>query len=257
MLTIRRASNLKSVRRIAHGFFGRTGGVSKGIYDSLNCGPGSSDKRDNVIENRRRASEALAPGMALVTLHQIHSANAVRVSAPWPMARALPADAMATNLPGIALGILAADCAPVLFADAEAGVVAAAHAGWKGARAGVVEAAVAEMEALGASRERTTAAIGPCISQPSYEVGPEFHASFVDESPEDARFFAKGLRANHYQFDLESYVARRLSDTGVFRVERLSICTYANEAEFFSFRRNTHRGEKDYGRQLSAIVLLK
>jgi len=257
MLTIRRASNLKSVSRIAHGFFGRTGGVSKGIYDSLNCGPGSSDDRDNVIENRRRASEALAPDMALVTLHQIHSANAIRVSVPWPMASALPADAMATNLPGIALGILAADCAPVLLADGEAGVIAAAHAGWKGARAGVVEAAIAEMEALGAHRERVIAAIGPCISQANYEVGREFHAVFVDESLNGERFFERGLRESHYQFDLESYVARRLSDAGVARIERLSICTYANEAEFFSFRRNTHRGEKDYVRQLSAIDLLK
>jgi YfiH family protein len=164
---------------------------------------------------------------------------------------------MATNTPDIALGILAADCAPVLLADEQAGVVAAAHAGWKGARAGVVDAAIAEMKALGASPKRIVAAIGPCISQASYEVGPEFHAAFVEESPDDARFFKRGIRANHYQFDLESYVARRLGDAGVSRIERLSICTYANDAEFFSFRRNTHRGEKDYGRQLSAIVLLK
>jgi YfiH family protein len=257
MLIVRRASNLESIRGLAHGFFGRTGGVSKDVYDSLNCGPGSADTRDNVIENRRRASEALAPGTALVTLHQIHSANAIRVNAPWPIGSALPADAMATNTPGIALGILAADCAPVLLADEQAGVVGAAHAGWKGARAGIVDAVIAEMEALGASRKRISAAIGPCISQPNYEVGPEFHAAFVEESPDDARFFAKGLRANHYQFDLESYVARHLGDAGVSRIERLSICTYANDAEFFSFRRNTHRGENDYGRQISAIVLLK
>jgi YfiH family protein len=257
MLLVHRASNLDSVRGIAHGFFGRTGGVSKGIYDSLNCGPGSSDSLDNVIENRRRASEALAPGTALVTLHQIHSGHAIGVSAPWPIGSALAVDAMATNTPGIALGILAADCAPVLLADEQAGVIAAAHAGWKGARAGVVDAAIAEMKTLGASPERIAAAIGPCISQANYEVGQEFHAAFVEESPDDARYFKNGIRANHYQFDLESYVARRLGDAGVSRIERLSICTYANDAEFFSFRRNTHRGEKDYGRQLSAIVLLK
>ncbi len=257
MLSMRRASNLENVRGIAHGFFGRSGGVSKGIYDSLNCGPGSWDARDNVIENRRRASEALAPGAALVTLYQVHSSQAIRVSAPWPIGSALPADAMATNVPGIALGILAADCAPVLLADEQARVVGAAHAGWKGARAGVVDAAIVEMEGLGASRERVVAAIGPCISQANYEVGPEFYETFVEASPDDARFFTKGVRANHYQFDLESYVARRLDDAGVDRIERLSTCTYANEAEFFSFRRNTHGGEKDYGRQLSAIVLLK
>ena len=253
---MRRASNLQSPG-VAHGFFGRKGGVSKGIYESLNCGPGSSDALDNVIENRRRASEALDSGAALVTLYQIHSAVAIRVTAPWPLESALHADAMVTNTPGIALGILAADCAPILLADQEARVIGAAHAGWKGARAGVVEAAIAEMEALGARRERIAAAIGPCISQPNYEVGPEFHAGFVEESPNDECFFAKGIRANHYQFDLESYVAQRLSRAGLSRIERLSTCTYRNDAEFFSFRRNTHRGEKDYGRQISAIVLLK
>jgi YfiH family protein len=257
MPDLRRASNLQSLRGIAHGYFGRVGGVSKGIYESLNCGPGSSDAHDNVVENRRRAREALAPGSALVTLHQIHSATAVRVSAPWPIGGALHADAMTTNVPGIALGILAADCAPVLFADEKAAVIGAAHAGWKGARAGVVEAAIAEMEALGARRERIAAAIGPCISQENYEVGTEFRAAFVEESPDDARFFAMGVRENHYQFDLESYVARRLADAGLSRIERLATCTYANQGEFFSFRRNTHRGEKDYGRQLSAIVLSK
>lgn len=257
MPDMRRATILERTPGVAHGFFGRTGGVSKGIYESLNCGLGSVDDRASVIENRRRASEALASGTTLVTLNQIHSAKAIHVSAPWPLWNPPAADAMATNTPGIALGILAADCAPVLLVDEQARVIGAAHAGWKGARAGVIEAVITEMKSLGAHRGRIAAAIGPCISQSNYEVGSEFHATFVDESPEDARFFVDGARANHYQFDLESYVARRLNDAGITRIERLATCTYANDEEFFSFRRNTHRGEKDYGRQVSAIVLLK
>jgi hypothetical protein len=253
MVSFRRADNLNGPG-ITHGFFERSGGVSSGIYTSLNCGPGSSDARENVVENRQRVTEALG-NPALITLHQIHSPKAVRVTAPWQIAAGPQADAMATNVPGIALGILAADCAPVLFVDAEAKVIGAAHAGWKGAKAGVIDAAVVEMEALGAKRSRIAAAVGPCISQANYEVGPEFRAAFVDESPADARFFAKGRRAGHYQFDLESYVARRLDDAGIANVVRLGACTYADEAAFFSFRRTTHRGEKDYGRQISTIVL--
>jgi YfiH family protein len=257
MVTLRHAANLNNLGGIAHGFAERRGGVSGGIYESLNCGPGSSDTRENVLENWRRVTDALWPGATLLTLHQIHSAKAVRVSQPWALGDGPQADAMATDVPGLALGILAADCAPVLLADAEERVIGAAHAGWKGARAGVIDAAIREMEALGAKRSSIAAAIGPCISQMNYEVGTEFHAAFVDESPEDARFFAKGQRENHYQFDLESYVARRLGDAGIRDIERLGACTYADEGAFFSFRRTTHRGEKDYGRQISAIVLTK
>jgi len=257
MIAFKPADNLTTLPGIKHGFFERTGGVSTGIYASLNCGPGSSDVRENVVENRRRVSVSLGAGTTLLSLHQIHSQKAVRVTTPWALGEGPQADAMATNVPGIALGILAADCAPVLFADAEARIIGAAHAGWKGAKAGVIDSAIAEMEALGARRTRIAAAIGPCISQVNYEVGPEFHAAFVGESPDDARFFLRGERAGHYQFDLESYVARRLGDAGIASVVRLGACTYADETAFFSFRRTTHRGEKDYGRQISAIVLTK
>jgi YfiH family protein len=224
----------------AHGFFGRAGGVSQGIFASLNCGPGSGDARADVVENRRRVSEAM--GAKLLTLYQIHSAEAVVVGEPWEQGP--QADAMATNVAGLALGILTADCAPVLFADMEARVIGAAHAGWKGAVGGVTDSAIAAMETLGASRARIAAAVGPCISQANYETGPEFRERF------DAKYFA-GRR-----FDLEGYVAERLAAAGIGSVERVSACTYAREDDFFSFRRATHRGEKDYGRQVSAIALV-
>jgi len=230
------ASNLG----VRHGFFGRTGGVSSGIYASLNCGPGSGDDRASVTENRRRVSQAMR-GAKLLTLYQIHSAEAVVVTEPWEQGP--QADALATDVPGLALGILTADCAPVLFADVEAGVIGAAHAGWKGAVGGVTDSAIAAMERLGARRERIAAAIGPCICQANYETGPEFRERF------DARFFA----GRH--FDLEAYVAERLAKAGIANVERIAACTYAREDDFFSFRRATHRGENDYGRQVSAIVL--
>jgi polyphenol oxidase len=253
------ALNLTGIR---HGFFGRTGGVSEGIYGSLNCGPGSGDARAHVLENRRQVGTAL-DGAKLVTLGQVHSANVVVVSAPWTVgtmpaddAKTIPlGDAMVTATPGIALGILTADCAPILFADAEAGVIGAAHAGWKGALGGVAEATLAAMMELGANRARIAAAIGPCISQANYEVGAEFHARFVSEDAAHARFFVAGERVEHHLFDLEGFVADRLAKAGVDRIERLSACTYAREADFFSFRRATHRGEKDYGREISAILL--
>jgi polyphenol oxidase len=228
---------------IAHGFFGRTGGVSQGIFASLNCGPGSGDAREDVVENRNRVAEALAPGAALLTLYQIHSGDAVTVTAPWNIGEGPKADAMATNVPGLALGILTADCAPVLLADPEAGVIGAAHAGWKGALGGVTDSVIAAMENLGARRERIAASIGPCISQANYETGPEFRERFP------ASFF-DGRR-----FDLEGYVAQRLAAAHIQNVARLAACTYAREADFFSYRRATHRGEADYGRQVSAIVL--
>lgn len=252
-MLILRASNLAEMSPIAHGFFGRTGGVSRGLYASLNCGLGSGDDAASVAENRRRARVALGAS-ALNTLYQVHSPTAVSVAAPW---KAGPqADAMVTKTRGIALGILSADCAPVLFADVEAQVIGAAHAGWKGALSGVIEATVAAMEGLGARRARIAAAIGPCIAQANYEVGEEFRARFVAADTDNARFFAAGTRTGHHQFDLEDFVAQRLVHAGMANVERLSTCTYAREAEFFSFRRATHRGEKDYGRELSAIVLL-
>ena len=257
-MLILKADNLNALTGIAHGFFGRTGGVSTGIYASLNCGfsrlAGEKDGPGAVVENRRQVLAALgAPD--LVTLSQVHSPQVVTVTSPWAMADSPEADAMVTATAGIALGILTADCAPVLFADADAGVIGAAHAGWKGALGGVLENTLAAMERLGAERRRIVAAIGPCISQANYEVGPEFRARFVGEDAAHARFFVPSARAEHHRFDLEGFTAARLERAGVDRIERLSACTYARDADFFSFRRATHRGEKDYGREISAIAL--
>lgn len=253
-MLILRAKNLSNAS-IAHGFFGRRGGVSTGIFASLNCGPGSGDERGAVIENRRRAVEQLQPGTQLLTLYQVHSPKPVIVTGPWEIGAAPQADALATDRPGLALGILTADCAPVLLADAEAKVIAAAHAGWKGALSGVIEAAIAAMKSLGARRERIAAAIGPCISQANYEVGPEFESRFRDADPGHARFFEPSTKPGHWRFDLPGFAAARLDAAGIANVETLSVCTYAREGDFFSFRRATHRGETDYGRQLSAILL--
>jgi YfiH family protein len=246
-----RAPNL-ALPGIAHGFFGRSGGVSDGIYSSLNCGPGSDDAAEHVSENRRRVQQSLG-AKSLNTLYQIHSPNVVTVREGWTQGP--QADGMVTATPGIAIGILTADCAPVLFADPQARVIGAAHAGWKGALGGVLEATLAAMEALGAQRGRIAAAIGPCISQANYEVGPEFRARFIAASAGNDRFFVPSVRAEHHRFDLEGYVSERLSGAGVDKIARLAACTYARAADFFSFRRTTHRGEKDYGREISAILL--
>jgi hypothetical protein len=255
-MLILKAANL-SQPKVVHGFFGRTGGVSEGIYASLNCGPGSGDARALVLENRRRALAALFPEASLVTLYQVHSASAVTVTEPWGIADNPKADAVATDRAGIALGILTADCVPILLADASAHVIGAAHAGWNGALAGVVEAVLAAMERLGARRARIAAAIGPAIRQAAYEVGPEFEARFRTADPSNARFFLPGSRAGHWQFDLPGYVGNRLNAAGVGQVETIAACTYAREADFFSYRRATHRKEPDYGRALSAILLTK
>jgi len=253
-MLILRAGNLSDTR-LTHGFFGRQGGVSNGFYASLNCGPGSGDDRAKVIENRRRVTEALGAGIRLVTLYQIHSPKAVTVTAPWEIGDNPQADAMATNLPGLALGILTADCAPVLLADSEAGVIGAAHAGWKGALDGVIASAVAAMEELGAAPERIAAAVGPCISQASYEVDGEFRARFLRADSAYAQFFVAADRTGHFRFDLEGFVEARLGETGVVNIKTFSACTYARPADFFSFRRATHKGELDYGREVSAIAL--
>lgn len=252
MLVIK-ADNLNDPR-LAHGFFGRPGGISTGVYAGLNCGPGSGDVRDAVLENRRRAMDALG-GPTLVTCYQVHSAACVTVTAPWQTGEAPHADAMVTTKQGIALGILTADCAPVLFADAEAGVIGAAHAGWKGAIGGVTDSTLAAMEALGADRARIAAAIGPCIAQASYEVDGAFRSRFLDAAPSNDAFFTAGQRDGHFHFALESYVAQRLADAGVSDIARIGRDTYADSDAFFSFRRATHRGEKDYGRDLSAVTL--
>lgn len=239
---------------LPHGFLGRAGGVSTGHYASLNVGLGSDDAREAIVENRRRAVAAVAPGAALVTVHQIHSAEALVAAAPWPDDARPRADAIVTDRPGLALGILTADCAPILLADEEAGVIGAAHSGWKGAFGGVIEATVAAMAGLGAERARIVAAIGPCIARKSYEVDDAFCRRFAEADPENDRFFSPG-RDGHHQFDLEGYVAARLAQAGVSRVEALGLDTYADPARFFSYRRATHKDESTYGRQLSLIAL--
>jgi YfiH family protein len=247
------ANNLKH-GGIAHGFFGRTGGVSTGIYDSLNCGPGSGDELAAVTQNRSRVAARMTG--ELITLYQIHSDRTVVVLTSWNENRP-QADAMVTATPGIALGILTADCAPVLFADPQARVIGAAHAGWKGALGGVIESALAAMETLGADRSRIAAAIGPCIAQDSYEVGAEFRERFAHVDSANGRFFRASDKADHFRFDLENYVVHRLAGAGLANVHALNADTYTREADFFSFRRTTHRGERNYGRQISAIALTK
>lgn len=238
-----------------HGFLGRRGGVSTGLYASLNVGLGSDDDRAAIEENRRLASAAVLPGAALVTLHQVHSAEAVTISTAFQDDARPHADALVTDRPGLLLGILTADCVPVLFADREAGIVGAAHAGWKGALGGVTDATVGAMEALGARAERIVVAIGPCIARPSYEVDDTFFARFAQADPANEHFFADGTRPGRHQFDIEAYVTARLASAGVRTIETLGLDTYTDADRFFSFRRATHRGEHGYGRQISLIGL--
>ena len=235
-----------------HGFFTRRGGASSGIYAGLNCGPGSTDQTEIVAINRARVAEALGvERAALVTVHQVHSPDVLTISEP-AAARGERADALVTNRPGIALSVLTADCQPVLFADPEAGVIAAAHAGWRGAIAGVLEATVEAMTGLGAKVENIKAIIGPSISQSAYEVGPEFLEDFLDEAPENARFFANG-NDGRYHFDLPGYGLHRLRSIGVGQAEWTRHCTYSDPDRFYSYRRATHSHEADYGRLISAI----
>lgn len=244
-----RAAALDDVK---HGFLGRSGGISTGAVAGLNCGIGSGDDPAAVTDNRRRAVEAVAPGAALIGLYQIHSADVVTVTEP--LDDRPRGDALVTATPGLALAILTADCAPVLLADREAGVVGAAHAGWKGAISGVTDSTIAAMEALGARRDRIAAAIGPCIARASYEVDAGFVARFGADDPANERFFADG-RPGHAQFDLEGYVAHRLAAAGIGRVEMLGEDTYAQPDRFYSYRRATHEAAADYGRQISLIAL--
>ncbi|HEY4345747.1 MAG TPA: peptidoglycan editing factor PgeF [Parvibaculum sp.] len=250
------AKPLDALNHIRHGFFTREGGVSKGIYASLNCGYGSDDEKGAVTENRARVAQALSvEADKLLTVHQIHSPTVIRVTEPWTPATAPQADAMVTDQPNIALGVLAADCAPVLFADATARVAGAAHAGWKGAFTGVLEATVEAMIGLGAKRERIVAAIGPCISRDAYEVGPEFLERFLQADEANSKWFMPSAREDHFMFDLPAFAASRLEGTQISTVAQLGVCTYADDKRFFSYRRTTHRGEGDYGRQISAIAL--
>ncbi len=237
---------------VSHGFLGRRGGISVGIHYGLNVGIGSDDEATAVAENRARAINAVLPGAQLVTPYQIHSADCVPVLVPFEDRLRPRADALVTDRPGLALGILTADCAPVLLADRDAGVVGAAHAGWKGALAGVTDTTILAMEALGARRDRIAAAIGPCIARASYEVDGPFALRFEQADPETEHFFAPG-REDRHQFDLEAYVAHRLAAAGIPRVEALGLDTYTDPDRFFSYRRATHLGESSYGRQISLI----
>ena len=237
---------------IAHGFLGRVGGVSTGIYAGLNCSLGSDDVRDDVIENRRRAVAAVMPGATLARVFQIHSPDVVTVTGPIDQDDPPKADALVTDRPNILLAVQTADCVPVLFADRQAGVVGAAHSGWKGAFTGVNENTILAMEALGAQRERIACAIGPCIAQKSYEVDSGFFERFADANPENARFFRDG-KAGHYQFDIEGYVAARLAAAGITTVECMGQDTYSQPDRFFSYRRSCHRSEPGYGGQMSLI----
>jgi len=245
------SSKLSAISGVKHGFFGRKGGVSTGIYESLNIGQGSDDEAQNIRDNRDRIRDALG-AEKLLSCFQVHSAKAITVTEPW---RTRPqADAMVTKVPGLALCVLSADCVPVLFADAEAGVIGAAHAGWKGAIAGVCEATLDAMEAIGAARAQITAAIGPAIQQASYEVGPEFRDTFVGDQEWTDRLFVAG-KDDRSHFDLTGYVEAVLLGQGIAAVENLGLDTCALEDDYFSNRRRNHRGEPDYGRNGSVNVL--
>jgi polyphenol oxidase len=239
---------------VPHGFFGRAGGVSQGELASLNCGIGSGDAVTAIAENRRRAADAILPGAPLVGVYQVHGRDCAPVDTPWSEADRPHADALVTDRPGVLLGILTADCVPVLFADRKAGVVGAAHAGWKGALAGVTDATLDAMQAKGASVSHIVAAIGPCIASASYEVDTAFVDHFMAEAPANERFFRTG-RPGHAQFDIAAYVAARIAARGVRQVEIIGADTYALADSYFSYRRACHRGENGYGRQVSLIGL--
>jgi len=264
---MRRTAALLENDNIAHGFFGRAGGVSTGIYTSLNCGSGSSDDPNAIAENRARVLKNLGTGMdaeknSLITLHQIHSANVVTVTMPWQDQNGRPkADAMVTRTRNIALGILTADCCPILLSDADNGVIGAVHAGWRGALAGVIPNTITAMQTIGASTENIRAAIGPTIQQSSYEVGREVHDAFTTAHPGNAKFFAPATRPHHFMFNLPGFVAASLMDAGVQLFENLGMDTYLAANDFFSYRRRTHETAAspeptaDYGRQISVIIL--
>jgi len=250
------AENLARLSGIRHAFFTRAGGVSEGVYASLNGGVGSDDAPGNVAENRARMAAALgvAP-QRLVTAYQIHSPTVVVADQPWTPQMRPRADAIVTRTPTLAIGVSTADCGPLLFADAKAHVIGAAHAGWRGAFTGIIEATITAMEKLGAERKHIVAALGPTIRQDNYEVGPEFVARFRDADAGNARFFQPAGRPGHALFDLPGYIAARIASAEIAQFEDLRLCNYADPQRFFSFRRTTHRGEADYGRHVNAIAL--
>jgi polyphenol oxidase len=254
MLQARVLSRMAGIR---HAFFTRDGGVSDGVYASLNGGPGSGDAPARVKENRARMAAALGVKPdRLLTAYQIHSPDVVTVERPWPPQQRPRADAIVTRTPGLAIGVTTADCGPLLFADATAGVVGVAHAGWRGAATGIIEATVAAMERCGANRNRIVAALGPTIRQPNYEVGPEFIARFKKEDAANQRFFKPAERPEHALFDLPGYIAARLAAAGIGEIEDLGHCNYGDAGRFFSYRRSVHRNESDYGRHVNAIALV-
>jgi polyphenol oxidase len=247
---------LTGLAGIRHGFFTRAGGVSQGVYASLNAGIGSNDSREHVTENRARMAANLGcRTQDLLSAYQIHSATVMVVEKPWTADARPRADGLVTRVAGLAIAVSTADCGPVLLADPQARVIGAAHAGWRGALTGVVEATITAMEALGATRSHIRAALGPMIRQPNYEVGPDLMSLFLEADPDNARFFGPSERANHALFDLAGYITGKLASAGIGGWEDLGVCTYADASRFFSFRRTTHRGEPDYGRHLNAIVL--
>jgi YfiH family protein len=257
MVGVLQAASLTDCAGIRHGFFTREDGASKGLYTSLNGGVGSRDTPENVAENRARMAAML--GVArdrLITAHQIHSADVVVAEGAWPLDQRPRADAIVTKIPNLAVGVSTADCGPVLFVDPQARVVGAAHAGWRGALVGILEATLAAMEGLGAERGRIVAALGPMIRQPNYEVGGELVARLTAADANNQRFFAAAGRADHAMFDLPGYIRARLTGAGLVHVEDLGACTYAEPARFFSYRRATHHGEPDYGRHVNAIALI-
>jgi purine-nucleoside/S-methyl-5'-thioadenosine phosphorylase / adenosine deaminase len=250
------AENLADLPGVSHGFFTREGGISEGIYASLNCGLGSRDDPRAVKQNRARVALHLGASEPVVlTPYQVHSAQALIVDSPFPPGEPPRADALVTKTPGLAIGILTADCGPVLLADPQARVVAAAHAGWRGAMEGILEATITAMETLGARRHRIHAALGPCISQANYEVGEDFQERFVTRNAKFARFFQKPASAARPHFDLSGFIMADLATRELASVASEARCTYANESNFFSFRRATHRSEADYGREISAILV--
>ncbi|MFM7084123.1 MAG: peptidoglycan editing factor PgeF [Hyphomicrobium sp.] len=257
MITPFKSAILEDVPGIRHGFFTRVGGVSRGIYASLNCGLGSRDQISNVLENRARIARHLGSKTSkILTVYQVHSSSAYIADPNNLPSEVFPkADAIISKTPGLVIGVLTADCAPILFADSEAKVIAAAHAGWRGAVEGIIESTIEHMEKCGAVRSRICAAIGPTINQTAYEVGPEFKANLLSADEDNLSYFNEPRSGEKAHFDLPAYISNRLKKTGIQCWDSTSICTYDNESLFFSFRRATHRREADYGRQISAIVV--
>lgn len=250
------ASSLATLPGIRHAFFTRSGGVSQGVYSSLNGGVGSRDAPEKVAENRARMAASLGvPAERLLTAFQIHTSDVIVAKEPWTRDSRPRADAIVTQEPRLAIGVSTADCGPLLFADGEAGVIGAAHAGWRGALSGVIEATVATMERLGARRARIAAALGPTIRQSNYEVGPEFVEQFRAADSGNMRYFQPSQREDHAMFDLCGYIAQRIGQAGITQYEDLGLCTYEEPERFYSYRRSTHRAEPDYGRHINAIAL--